>query len=53
MTKAFIINMHSANKYKGIQSNHIGASKHLEISYMRDGINLGIKDSNEKQSSQK
>ena len=36
-----------------MQSNHIGVSKHLEVSYTRDGINLGMKNSNERQSSQK
>ena len=34
-----------------MQSNHIGASKHLEILYMQDDINLGMKSSSEKHSS--
>jgi hypothetical protein len=34
-----------------MQSNHIGASKHLEILYTQDDINLGMKSSSEKQSS--
>ena len=34
-----------------MQSNHIGASKHLEILYMQDDIHLGMKSSSEKQSS--